>query len=324
MSVQTVHRLPAASRAGRIGVYILEMFPPFVAVPAAVMNFAVVYFAVQAMQDRVPLRLTWRSVGGATTTVLFFLLLRVYDELKDVETDLRLGRAGDPRYKDRAIVTGRIQVKDLQVLRWIVTTLLFVVNLSLGFPLPLLAFVGVFFITWLSFHWFFWPAVKRSLLLAFITHNPMTLAVGAYAAAVASRDFGAINHVPLLGVLLVGIWTQMAAWETSRKVRARADETDYMTYSKILGWRIAGILPGIFVLISAACLAWVAVGLKLSWIYLVIIAAAAAIMLFACLRFEMRPNKITAHLRPFAEFYALVAMAGLLTFLLIHFSILFG
>jgi 4-hydroxybenzoate polyprenyltransferase len=321
MSVQTNYRAPARSRSARIADYIFEMFPPLVAVPAAVLNFAVVYFAVQAMEGRVPLRFTWRAVAGALTTVLFFLLLRVYDELKDAETDLRLGRAGDPRYKDRAIVTGRIQVKDLQALRWLVTSLLFFTNLPLGFPLPLLAFAGVFFITWLSFHWFFWPAVSRYLLLAFITHNPMALAVGAYAAAVSVRDFGSISQTGLLVLLLVGIWASIATWEVARKIRARPDETGYMTYSKILGWRIAGMLPSIFILISAGCMIGVAGELKLSWIYSVMVASSAAIMVAACIRFEIRPSKASAHLRPYAELFSLIAMAGFLTFLLLRFSI---
>jgi len=315
MSVQTKYRAPAATRAARLADYLLEMFPPLISVPAAVMNFAVVYLAVQAMEGRVPLRFTWRGVAGALTTVLFFLLLRVYDELKDVETDLRLGRAGDPRYKDRAIVTGRIQVKDLQALRWWVTGLLFLINLPLGYPLPLVAFAALFFITWLSFHWFFWPAVSRHLLLAFATHNPMALVVGAYAAAVAVRDFGGITQTGMLAVLLVGMWTAMATWEVSRKVRARPDETDYMTYSKILGWRIAGVLPSIFTLISAGCMVAVAAELNLSRMYTVLIASAAALMLAACIRFEIRPGKASANLRPYAELYSLVAMAGFLGFL---------
>jgi 4-hydroxybenzoate polyprenyltransferase len=311
---------PATSRLARIAAYILEMFPPLVSVPAALMNFGAVYFAVQALEGHAPLQLTWRGVAGALTTTLFFLILRVYDELKDVETDLRLGRAGDPRYKDRAIVTGRIQVADLKFLRWIVTGLLFLINLPLGFPMPFLAFIGVFGVTWLSFHWFFWPAVSRSLLLAFATHNPMALAVGAYAAAVAVRDFGSIDNKGSLFVLLVGIWTSIAAWEVSRKVRAQADETAYMTYSKVLGWRQAGLAPLLFVLISAACFTWVAVALGLPWIYRAIVLVATTIVAGACIRFELRPNSVSANLRPYAEMFGLVAVGGFLASLLLHFS----
>jgi 4-hydroxybenzoate polyprenyltransferase len=311
----------ADTRSRRIAAYIREMFPPALCVPAALFHFAAVYFGLQAMAGHGTLHLTWRGIMGAITTVLFFLLLRVYDELKDVQTDLRLGRAGDPRYKDRAIVTGRIQVADLRALRWAITILIIAINVPLGFPLPFLAFAAVFFVTWLSFHWFFWPAVSRNLLLAFITHNPMAVIIGAYAAAVAFRDFGGTVYLRLLMILLVGIWTPFAAWEVSRKIRIPQDETDYVTYSRILGWRIAAIVPVAFVLTSAICLISVAVEVGLVWIYPAIVLLAVVIVAAACLRFETHPTTASAKLQPYTELYSLLAVAGFSVTLLYQFSI---
>jgi 4-hydroxybenzoate polyprenyltransferase len=299
------------------------MFPLWVYVPAAAANFAAVYFGVQALAGRERLEWTWRAVGGAATTLLFFLILRVYDELKDVETDLRLGRAGDPRYENRPIVTGRIQVSDLKFLRWVITAVLMLLNLPLGFPLPLLAFAGVFLLTWLSFHWFFWPPMSRNLLLAFATHNPLALAVGAYAAAVAAKDYGAAVPADLLIVLLIGMWTAAATWETSRKIRHRPDETDYVTYSKILGPRAAALLPMGFVLISASSLISIAERADLTWLYPAVVAAAAGLQILACVRFELFPSTASANLRPYAELYSLVAYAGLPIALLHRFSVSF-
>ena len=39
-----------------------------------------------------------------------------------------LGRAGDPRYRDRPIVTGAVSIDDLVVLRWLTTTILVVLR----------------------------------------------------------------------------------------------------------------------------------------------------------------------------------------------------
>ena len=297
------------------------MFPPVVCVPAALFHFGAVYFGLQAIAGHQVLRLTGRGILGAVTTVLFFLLLRVYDELKDVETDLRLGQAGDPRYKDRAIVAGRIHLADLHALRWLVTTLLIAINIPLGFPFPFLGFAVTFFVTWLSFHWFFWPAVSRNLLLAFVTHNPMAVVVGVYAATVAFRDFGGTVYIRPLMLLLVGIWTPIAAWEVARKIRIPADETDYVTYSRILGWRLAAIVPVVFVLTSAVCLVSVATEVRLLWIYPAVVVVAAVIFTAACLRFELRPTSASAHLRPYAELYSLAAVAGFSVSLLYQFSI---
>src|SRR5262249_55168944 len=144
-------------------------------------------FALDALDGRAPLRPGWRALAGGASVLLFSLLMRVYDELKDVETDLRLGKAGDPRYKDRAVVTGRGLVEDIVALRWGATALLVAINAAwvvLGRWLPLAAFAGVFALTWLSFRWFFWPRISKNVLLAFVTHNPISLAISGYAVAV--------------------------------------------------------------------------------------------------------------------------------------------
>src|SRR5438094_479379 len=75
-------------------------------------------------------------------------------------------------------------------------------------------------LVWLSYHWFFSARVKRSLILAFLTHNPIALAVAAYVASLAAAEVGVARVPPLaLLVLLVGLWLPIAAWETARKVR---------------------------------------------------------------------------------------------------------
>jgi 4-hydroxybenzoate polyprenyltransferase len=303
--------VPPASRLARIAGFVAHMFPPLVYVPAALANFAAIYLGAQVLGGRQRLEFTWRAAAGAATMLGFFLLLRVYDELKDVDVDLRLGRAGDPRYKDRPIVTGRIQVSDLHTLRWWITGLMVLLNLPLGFPLPVLAFAAAFFVTWLSFHWFFWPAVSRNLLLAFVTHNPMALVVGAYVAALAARDYGTVGPPGPLLLLLAGMWTAAATWETSRKIRHPAGETDYVTYSKLLGPRVAAVLPAFFVFVSAGSLILVARIMGLAWPYLAVVAAAAGLQIAACVRFELYPSTASANLRPYAELYSLIAYAGL-------------
>ena len=102
--------------------------------------------------------ITLPSMAGAFSIVLFSLLMRIYDEMKDAEADIRLGRAGDPRYKDRPIVTGAVTMDDLVVLRWMTTALLIVINAPLG-QWPLIGFAVLFLVTWLSFKWFFWPSI---------------------------------------------------------------------------------------------------------------------------------------------------------------------
>ena len=305
MSAPTARATPF----GRLAVYLWEMFPPLAQVPMCVALFGTIYVGLQCLGGRSPVRIGWIGVAGAVGFVSFALLLRVYDELKDVETDLRLGQAGDPRYRDRAIVTGRVQVGDLVALRWGISVLLIVLHVPLGWPWPGAAFVVAFALTWLSFKWFFWPAVSRNLLLAFVTHNPLAVVVGAWVMAVYVRAFGVAPDAWAIALMLLE-WMPVAAWETARKVRAPADETDYQTYSKLLGHRVAALLPVAFSAVGAAAAIALWLRLELSWIYPAGVVAVTLGLAGASVRFVLRPGSATANLRPFAEAFGVVATAG--------------
>jgi len=82
----------------------------------------------------------------------------------------------------------------------------------------------------------------------------MILVLLGYVAALHVQDFGTAGVDGRAIVLLVGLWMPWTAWETSRKIRIPADETAYETYSKVLGWRVAPLLPLAAVILSAACL----------------------------------------------------------------------
>jgi hypothetical protein len=303
-------RAPRATRAGRIAAYLGSMFPPLVTVPAGVANFLAISFALQALAGRAPLALGWHSACGAASVVLFALLLRVYDELKDAAGDLRLGRAGDPRYKDRPVVTGHVRVGDLVALRFATTIALVALNAPLG-ARPLAAFAVTLFLTWCSFKWYFLPAISKSLLLAFVTHNPLTLVISGYAAVVAAAEAGPEILTGWAVPLLLGLWAPVAAWETGRKVRLPPDETDYETYSRRLGWKTAALLPAGFVAVSLALLLVVARAAGLGWAFPAALASAGAVVIGACVLLRLAPTSGRANLRPFAEGYLVLANAGL-------------
>lgn len=319
-----VSREKLLSRIRRILSFLNRMFPPFLLVPVGLLKFLSIYLTLQALEGQTPLHLGWRGMLGALSLILFMLLLRVYDELKDVETDLRLGRAGDPRYKDRPIVTGAVTVADLQALRWTVTLLLIGVNLPMGFPLPFAAFATAFLITWISFHWFFCPAISRSLLLAFATHNPMTLVLSGYIVAIHVAERGSQGLGPTTGLLLLGSWLPIAAWEISRKIRIPEEETEYATYSKILGWKRASLLPALLIAASTAC--WIPVLLRcgLEWTPGVVLLLLTLVPVGACLRFRLAPTSAGANLRPWIEAYEAAVVLGVVANLLLRYGIEVG
>jgi hypothetical protein len=310
-------KVPKATRAGRLLDYLNEMFPPAMMVPASFASFAAAWFGLHALAGIHPAHFTWRTVLAAITSLLCSLLLRVYDELKDVETDLRLGRAGDPRYKDRAIVTGRVQAGDIVALRNGLVVAVIACNVPLGFPLPFLVFAGMLALLWLSSVWFFWPGMSKHLLAAFATHSPLAMAISSYVVAVFVRESGvAPPHGTV--ALVVGFWTLTAGWELARKVRHPSEETDYITYSRVLGPRVAALAPLVVTAAGVVLLGWVCRLAGLGWLVPGLVLAAWLPLAAACLRFAIAPAPGASNLRPYVELLVVVVSFALPIALGIH------
>jgi len=299
------------SRLLRIWRYLLVMFPPHFMLLSGVAKFYAVYFCLQALASGASVHMTLPSMVGALTIVLFSLLMRIYDEIKDAEADIRLGRAGDPRYKDRPIVTGAVTIEDLVVLRWVTTASLILINVPLG-GWPLIGFAVLFLVTWLSFNWFFWPAIARHLLLAFLTHNPLSLFFGGYIVAVYAGDFGISNVDAWALLLMLVFWAPLGAWETSRKIRAPGDETDYQTYSQLFGWKLAPFVPIAFIILGTTSVVLLSKQMGLGWIFPAVVTVASLIPVYRCIAFRVSPSQQTANIQPFVELYAVVMDLGLL------------
>ncbi|MGE0711229.1 MAG: hypothetical protein AB7N76_28790 [Planctomycetota bacterium] len=298
-------------RLGRIFTYLQAQFPPLVMIPSGVASFLAFHWALQALSGLEPLAVTWRAVLGALTVTGFIMLLRVYDELKDAESDRRLAAAGDPRYMDRPIVTGEVQEGDLQALRWTITAAMVAMNAPMG-PFAFGVFAATYFVFWLSFKWFFWPAIQKNLLLAFATHNPLTLVVQCYVLGIFLSELKLAGPAWGVALIMVGLWFPVAAWETSRKIRLPEQETDYQTYSKMLGgWRRAACVPVVFVLGSLGCLVTLGAQLHLHVAFFGVLLLGALVSIGASLRLLLRPTPEATNLRPFVEVYAVAAQIGL-------------
>jgi 4-hydroxybenzoate polyprenyltransferase len=298
-------------RLNRIRFYLAQMFPLPTMLLTAATYFLAIWFSLQALNDAAPLRVTWTSARGIASVFLVLLLMRVYDELKDAATDIALGRAGDPLYRDRVLVTGAVKIEDVRWLRWIVTGALVALNLRFDVTWASIAFWLLFGVMWLSFNWFFWPKMSKSILLAFVTHNPISLLLGGYIAALFVDRFGAVTSTAAAVALVVGMWLPFAVWETSRKIRTPEDETAYQTYSRALGFRNAALMPALFASLSAACLAGVAIAADTGLVFPVAVLSVAALVAGRCLQFRAAPSRDRANLKPWATVFVLVANAGM-------------
>ncbi len=313
------------NRSVRLACYVQHMFPPLALVPIGVMQFLALYFGLQALAGSVPLRAGVPAAVAATSTVLWMLLVRLEDDITDADLDIRLGRAGDPRYKDRPIVKGEITVPELRLLYWSVTGTIVGLNILFGMSMMLFACVLGLAITWLGFRWFFIPALMRDPSpLQYLFRKALTLLLGFYALATFARDFGwnVVTGwtVPLLFAPVAGV----VAWETSRKIRVPEDETEYGTYSKVLGWKVAALLPATSIGLCTACMVLVARAAGLSLGYFALLLASAAVAVGACLRFRIWPSRAHANLRPYAELFGATSHGGLALALVLHYGVVFA
>ena len=293
---------PPLTRPRRIALYLAGMFPPVAAI-ATMAGFIAWDFAVQSMGTSSTLRISWSTVVGALSLMLFSLLMRIYDELKDVEADLRLAREGDPRYVDRPIVTGAVTVADLVLLRWFVTFLLVALNAPLGLPMPFAVFAGVLLFQWLTFKWFFLKElISNNLLIAFATHQPLVPILFVYLLAIVSSERPDLAFDSRHALAALAFWFPMASWEIGRKLRARDEETSYDTYTKRLGTRVAPLVPAALLTASTA-IVLVLIGSRLWVVGQITLASFTAVVVFFFARFAVTANRRHSNLRWAVEAY---------------------
>lgn len=217
----------------RLSIYFKEMFPLGSRLFVGVVMFFEVYFllllnsGVQADQ----LSIGIQEVVGSVTIFIFLMILRIADDFKDYETDQRL-------FPERALPSGRVHKKDLKTVAVVVIVLAVAANLlwmnNIGF------FAFLFGYGTLMSVWFFQKSkIQPNLLLALVTHNPVQLVMNAYIISFTCYKYS----LPLVSwtsfLVLLTLYFPALIWEISRKIRAPKDETEYVTYSRIFGYRKA-------------------------------------------------------------------------------------
>jgi 4-hydroxybenzoate polyprenyltransferase len=130
--------------------------------------------------------------------------------------------------------------------------------------------------------------------------------------AVYAGEFG-VNSIDAWAlVLMLVFWAPLGAWETSRKIRAPEDETDYETYSQVFGWKLAPFVPIAFIILGTTGVILLSNQMELGWILPAIVTVASLIPVYRCIAFRVSPSQKTANIQPFVELYAVVMDLGLL------------
>jgi 4-hydroxybenzoate polyprenyltransferase len=292
------------------------MYPLHVNVPYSFMLFFGYYLLVQAVYGFKPLMISTESLLGAFTLASFTLLLRIFDEFKDYEHDVRL-------FPDRPLPSGRVTKADLKVMGWSLVAVMVLLNVTLG--KGLIGFAILMAFGYLMLKFFFLPDLHRgSLLLTLATHNPVAFFTHLYVLGVFMQDHRqGLDGIPAgawLGILM--FWGLIFSWETARKIRSPEEETDYVTYSQVFGTRRAPLVPMIGLTVSFGIAVWFKFALGLGTAFLVAVVAAWAYAMWGFVRFLMNQNPATSKLRPHVEAASLTLYVAFLAALPYRFGVM--
>ncbi len=215
----------------RLNVYFKEMYP---IIPRLGLGFIValeIYFIVLLNQGVTSFSLGIQEVVLGFTVFSFLCWLRIADDFKDYELDCRL-------FAHRPLPSGRVTKKDLRIFATILITVTLMLNLifmnNFLFCLILYTYGSLMAV------WFFQKyKIQKSLPMALITHNPVQMIMNIYIISFTIIKYN-LEIFTLHNIMaLFTLYFPALIWEVSRKIRAPKDETEYVTYSKLFGYKKA-------------------------------------------------------------------------------------
>ncbi|WP_026489283.1 UbiA family prenyltransferase [Butyrivibrio sp. XBB1001] len=213
----------------RLNIYFKERYP---IIPRLILGFIVfmeIHFIILLNEGITTFNIGIQEFVGAYTVFAFLLWLRIADDLKDFETDSVL-------FPDRPLPSGRVKRKDVMIICTIVEAIAVILNVL--FMNNLLFFVILYFYGYLMSKWFFQKAkIQPCLPLALVTHNPVQMFINLYIISFTVLKYN-VRAISIYTIMT--LWTlyfPALIWEIARKIRAPKDETGYVTYSKLFGYK---------------------------------------------------------------------------------------
>ena len=207
--------------------YLQQMFPLKQNLPLSIVAFFATYYMAEAIIGKLSPKFEVNLLAGALTYGMFWLFLRVLDELKDYEIDKKL-------FRDRPLITGIVTIKDLE--RLAIWVAVFMIALNVFLPWINILFFSISLVyCLLMFKFFFIPKISKSLILAVISHNPVVLVIQLYILSFIVYKYGYGVFDTNIVLMMLMFWFLWLNWEIARKIRAPEDEDAYETYSQIFG-----------------------------------------------------------------------------------------
>ena len=193
--------------------------------------FGEIYFIILLNHGIIDVKFGIQELVCGFTVFSFLFWLRIADDFKDYELDCRL-------FKERPLPSGRVTKKDLGIF----ITILIAITLVLNFIYMNNFLFCVLLYTYGSFMavWFFQKhKIAKSLPLALVTHNPVQIFINLYIVSFTVIKYQ-LPFFDLTNMLaLLTLYFPALIWEVSRKIKAPEEETEYVTYSKLFGYKNA-------------------------------------------------------------------------------------
>ncbi len=215
----------------RLNIYFKEMYPIIPRLALGFVVFGEIYFILLLNNSVTEFSLGIQEVVGSFTIFSFLLWLRIADDFKDYEHDKRL-------FAHRPLASGRVKKSDLKY--FVIVLIAITAVLNFVFMNNFLFFLLLYIYGSLMAIWFFQKhKIQKSLPLALVTHNPVQLILNIYVIS-----FTVIKYnLPVFSVfnflLLFTLYFPALIWEIARKIRAPQQEDEYVTYSKLFGYKKA-------------------------------------------------------------------------------------
>ena len=272
----------------RLNAYLAERFPLHSHLSMVVIYFLANQFLAQVLGNPDhPLRIGWFTALGMLFLLCIFFHLRVFDEHKDYDDDIR-------HYPERILSRGIITLKDLKILGGVAIVIEIICAAVSGWSAVVAVSITIIF-SWIMLHEFF---IKKWLKAHFIIYAIghmliMPLMTATIFSFTMRRPFW---EAPFL------FWAYAAAdffafanWEISRKIKLEEDEIEGVnSYSKELGLYTAGYVVLVLRIINTVIAWFVGIYLDLGRFYYIGLIVLFLITLVGLLRFRFNANRKTA------------------------------
>ena len=255
------------------------------------------------------------AIAGVVTAFFMMLLMRTFDDLKDFDLDAKL-------FPHRATARKLVLKRDIQLLSLSSFIILLLVNFIWG-QQTLMVFAVMITYAVLTFKWFFAEKFHREhIFITMLNHQPLPYVINFFllhTALATGSEYESFQWIHVCLLLIVSM--PITAWEISRKIRSADMETEYETFSMVIGIKAATIIPLAFFLIVGFIHIYIGRTMEFSPAYNYIVVIIMLVVLFFYLRFLLKPINKYNVLTNVALFTTSIFFINLLINTLIHYQI---